>query len=39
MIWVKDWTEDKEDPDVGTFNIIQIVQDAAKFIPVSKGLL
>ena len=28
MIWVKDWNEDREDPDdVDIFNIIQTVQD------------
>ena len=27
MIWVKDWNEDREDPDVDIFNIIQKVQD------------
>ena len=27
MIWVKDSSEDREDPDVDIFNIIQKVQD------------
>ena len=27
MIWVKDRNEDREDPDVDIFNIIQKVQD------------
>ena len=27
MIWVKDWNEDREDPDVDIFNIIQKVHD------------
>ena len=36
MIWVKDWNEDREDPDVDIFNIIQKVQDTGIHLEVDK---
>ena len=38
MIWVKDWTEDKEGPDVDIFNIIQIVEDTVIHLGVDEEL-
>ena len=36
MIWVKDWNEDREDPDVDIFNIIQKVQDTGIHLEVDE---
>ena len=36
MIWVKDWNEDGEDPDVDIFNIIQKVQDTGIHLEVDE---
>ena len=36
MIWVKDWSEDREDHDVDIFNIIQKVQDTVIHLEVNE---
>ena len=36
MIWVKDWNEDREDPDVDIFNIVQKVQDTGIHLEVDE---
>ena len=36
MIWIKDGNENREDPDVDIFNIIQIVQDTVIHLEVDE---
>ena len=36
MIWVKDWNENREGPDVDIFKIIQIVQDTVIHLEVDE---
>ena len=36
MIWVKDWNEDREDPDVDILHIIQKVQDTGFHLEVDE---
>ena len=36
MIWVKNWNENREGPDVDIFNIIQIVQDTVIHLEVDE---
>ena len=36
MIWVRDGNEDREDPDVDIFNIIQKVQDTGIHLEVDE---